>query len=113
MLFAAEATHGSAGSTDSKDDGASSASGLAAYLHILDINTGTPTFKIQDSPNDSSWSDLVSFSAVANGAEPAAERVTVSGTVNRYLRVTSTGSFSDAKFVVVYRRGETVDDTAY
>ena len=113
VLFAAEATQSSAGSTSSKDDGASTASGLAAYLHIIDINTGTPTFKIQDSPNDSDWTDLVSFTAVANGAEPAAERVTVTGTVNRYLRITSTGTFNNAKYIVVYRRGETVDDTAY
>jgi len=113
VVFAAEATQGSAGSTSSKDDGASTASGLAAYLQLIDINTGTPTFKLQDSPNDSDWTDLVTFSAVANGAEPAAERVTVTGTVNRYLRVTSTGTFNNAKFIVAYRRGEDVDDTAY
>lgn len=113
VLFAAEATQSSAGSTSSKDDGASTSNGLAAVLHIIDINSGTPTFKIEDSPNDSDWTDLVSFSAVANGNEPAAERVTVTGTVNRYLRITSTGTFSNAKFIVAYRRGESEDDTAY
>ena len=113
VLFAAEATQSSAGNTSSKDDGASTANGLAAVLQIIDINSGTPTFKIQDSPNDSDWTDLVSFSAVANGNEPSAERVTVTGTVNRYLRITSTGTFSNAKFIVAYRRGESTDDTAY
>jgi hypothetical protein len=113
ILFAAEATQSSAGSTSSKDDSASSANGLAAVLHIIDINSGTPTFKIEDSPNNSDWTDLVSFSAVANGNEPSAERVTVTGTVNRYLRVTSTGTFSNAKFIVAYRRGAAEDDTAY
>ena len=113
VLFAAEATQSSAGSTSSKDDGASTSNGLAAVLQITDINSGTPTFKIQDSPNDSDWTDLVSFSAVANGNEPSAEGVTVTGTVNRYLRITSTGTFSNAKFIVAYRRGESTDDTAY
>ena len=113
QLFAAEATQGSAGSTSSKDDGASSANGLEAVIQILDINSGAPTFKIEDSPNDSSWSDLVTFSAVSDGAEPIAERVTVSGTVNRYLRITSTGTFSNAKYVLAYRRGESVDEPGY
>ena len=113
MLSAADDTHGSAGSSSSLDSGASSSAGAAAYLQVIDINSGTPTFKIEDSTNDSSWSDLVSFSAVANGNEPAFQRVTVSGTVNRYLRVTSTGTFSNAKFIIGIRRGESTDDVAY
>ena len=112
-MFAAEATAPSAGNSSSKDDSASSSNGLAAYLHIVDINSGTPTFKIQDSANDSDWADLVGFTAVANGNEPTSERVTVSGTVNRYLRVTTTGTFSNAKYVLMYRRGESTDDPSY
>lgn len=106
-------TQSSAGSTSTKDDGASSSSGLSAYIQVVDINSGAPTVKIEDSTNGSSWSDLVSFTAISDGAEPKAERVTVSGTVNRYLRVTCTGTFSNAQFVVMYRRGESVDDEAY
>jgi hypothetical protein len=113
LLTAGLITHSSATSNSDKDDAASSSNGLAAYLQMVDINTGTPTVKIEDSPNGSDWTDLVSFSAVANGAEPAAERVTVSGNVNRYLRITSTGTFNNAKFIVAYRRGESADDTAY
>ena len=112
-LFAAEATQASAGSTSSKDDGASTSNGLEAVLQIKSISSGTPTFKIEDSPNNSSWSDLLTFSAVADGAEPSGERKVVSGTVNRYLRITSTGSFSDAVFIVAYRRGESVDEPGY
>jgi hypothetical protein len=113
LLTAGLITHSSAVSNSDKDDGASSTNGLAAYLQMVDINSGTPTVKIEDSTDGSSWADLVSFTAVANGAEPAAERVTVSGNVNRYLRITSTGTFNNAKFILAYRRGETVDDTAY
>tara|TARA_R110002020_G_scaffold120129_2_gene273690 strand:- start:3728 stop:4465 length:738 start_codon:yes stop_codon:yes gene_type:complete len=113
LLTAGAITQSSAGSESSKDDSASSSSGIAAYLQMIDINSGTPTITIEHSANNSSWSTLLSFSAVANGNEPAAERKTASGTVNRYLRVTSTGTFSNAKFVIAYRRGESVDDTAY
>jgi len=113
LLSNGQITHSSAASTSDKDDGASSSSGLAAYIQMVDINSGTPTVKIEDSTNGSSWADLVSFSGIADGAEPKAERVTVSGNVNRYLRITSTGTFSNAKFVLAYRRGESVDDTAY
>jgi len=113
MLTAADDTHSSATSSSSKDDGASTASGIAGYLQIIDIASGTPTVKIQHSSNDSSWSDLVTFSAVANGAEPAFERKEASSTVNRYLRITTTGTFTDLDFVVAYRRGESTDDLAY
>ena len=113
LLSAGQITQSSAGSESSKDDSASSSSGIAAYLQMVDINSGAPTITIEHSPNNSSWSTLLSFSAISNGAEPTAERVTASGTVNRYLRITSTGTFSNAKFVVAYRRGESVDDTSY
>lgn len=106
-------TQSSSGSTSSKDDSASSSSGIAAYLQMVDINSGAPTITIEHSANNSSWSTLLSFTAISDGGEPTAERVTASGTVNRYLRVTSTGTFSNAKFVVAYRRGESVDDTSY
>ena len=113
LLTAGLITHSSAVSNSDKDDGASSSNGLSAYIQMVDISSGTPTVKIEDSTNGSSWADLVSFAAVANGNEPSFERVTVSGTVNRYLRITSTGTFSNAKFIIGYRRGESTDDVAY
>lgn len=110
MLTSAQDTHGSAGSSASKDDSASSAAGLIAYLEVVDIDSGTPTVVLEHSANDSSWSALITFTAVANGDEPTAERKTVSGTVNRYLRVTTTGTFSNLDFAIMYRRGESTDD---
>jgi hypothetical protein len=113
LLSAGAITQSSAGSESSKDDSSSTSNGIAAYLQMIDINSGAPTIKIEHSSNNSSWSDLIAFTAVSDGAEPTAERKTASGTVNRYLRITSTGTFSNAKFVVAYRRGEATDDTAY
>lgn len=113
QLTAGQDTIASSGAQASKDDGASSAAGLAAVLQVVDIDSGTPTVVIEDSANDSTWATLISFTAVANGSEPTAERKTVSGTVNRYLRLNPTGTFSDLDLVVSYRRGEAVDDEAY
>ena len=50
---------------------------------------------------------------VASGAEPVAERKTVSGTIDQYLRITTTGTFTNADIAIGYRRGLTGDDVAY
>ena len=77
---------------------------------MTDIDSGTPTVKIEDSTNNSSWSDLIAFTGIANGNEPTAEYKTVTGTVNRYLRITTTGTFSNADFAVAIQRGTAQDD---
>jgi len=110
QLTAGGQTDSSAAYSASIDDSASTSAGIRGYLQIIDINSGAPTIKIQHSANDSSWSDLVSFAAVSNGAEPSVERKTANGTVNRYVRVVSTGTFSNCKFVVMYSRGTAQDD---
>ena len=104
-------TQASAGASASKDDGASSANGLAAVLQVNDIDSGTPTVILEDSPNDSTWATLISFGAVSGS--PAAVRSTVAGTVDRYLRVNTTGTFVNLDYAMAYRRGEAVDDVAY
>ena len=50
------------------------------------------------------------FSSVGYASTPTAERSTMSGTVKRYLRVTTTGTFSNADFIVATRRGTAQDD---
>ena len=113
LLSAGLVTASSAASIASRDDGASTSNGAAAFLMIADINSGSPTVKVQESSNNSSWSDLINFSTVADGAEPSAERLSMSGSVARYLRITTTGTFSNCKFAVGIRRGTSVDDTSY
>jgi hypothetical protein len=113
MLTAAKETFSSAGSKSSYDQGAATSSGAAVILQLFDINSGAPTIKIEDSANDSSWSDLVSFTAVSDGSEPTTERVTVAGAVRRYLRVTATGTLSNAVVAVAIRIGTANDSVAY
>lgn len=72
--------------TSTYDGGAASANGGAGYLHVTELNGGTAVVKIQHSTNDSTYSDLVTFSNVT--AAGSALAVPVTGTVNRYLRAT-------------------------
>ena len=112
----AQDTSASAGNSSSKDDGAATSAGIAAVLHVVDIDSGTPTVKIQESSDDGSgdaFADLVTFSAVANGNEPTAERKTVSGAVERYLRVNVSGTYSNLDYVLAYRRGSGVGGDSY
>jgi hypothetical protein len=81
----------------SVDNSASSASGGAGYMQCT-AGSGFTDFegKIQHSADDSSWADLITFTGAV--ADPYAERITVTGTVNRYLRftgnVTGTGTIT-------------------
>ena len=89
--------------------------GIIAYLQVVDIATGTPTVVIEESQDNGSsdaWTAKLSFTAVANGSEPTAERKTATGQVERYLRITTTGTFTDFDFVVAYARGTAYEDVA-
>ncbi len=111
-LTAGEETHASATSSTSRNDSAATSDGMIAYLEMREIDSGTPTILIEESSNNGAgdaFTTIVSFSAIADGAEPTAERVTVTGAIEQYLRVTSTGTFVNADFVVATRRGVSGD----
>src|SRR5688572_7775028 len=93
--------------TDSEevDNASSSANGGAGYLQVGAYSGFTGlAVTIEHSSDSSSWATLVTFTNVT--AARQAERVAVSGTVNRYLRVvgdvTGTGS---AQVFVGFARG--------
>lgn len=95
VVIAPLTTRAGAADTTAVDNAASSASGCAAYLQVSALTLGGYTnmvVKLQHSANNSTWADLITFTAVT--AAPAAERKTVTGTVNRYLRasISYTGS---------------------
>lgn len=93
------------GNTASIDDGASSANGAAAYLFVSGVSAGdTVQVKVQDSPDDSTWADLITFTA--DGSAIDGERAEVSGSVDRYVRVLYdvTGTGVDIDFAVVFCR---------
>lgn len=89
-IIATLAARTAAGDTHltSVDNLASSANGGAGYLELTALTLDGYTnliVRIQHSSDNSSFVDLITFTAVT--AAPAAERKTVAGTVNRYLDV--------------------------
>lgn len=76
------------GTSTTVDSGATgiTTGGYAAYLSVVaNTRNAGATFKIEHSTNGSTWADLATFTAVGAGLT-ASQRVTGSGTVNRYLR---------------------------
>jgi hypothetical protein len=72
--------------------------GAQAYLQVTQVTGTSVTVTVQHSPDNSTWSTLAAFAAVS--AAPATQRLAASGTVGRYLRAISTGTFSAASFAV-------------
>lgn len=72
--------------TASVDGSASSSKGITANLHVTanTRNTAT-TIKLQHSSDNSTWVDLLTFTAVG-ATTLTSENLSASGTVNRYLR---------------------------
>jgi len=80
---------------------ASTAFGLAGYLHVFAFTGTSVTIKIQDSADNVSFADVTggTFTVVtAAGFERIATGLTQ--TVRRYLRIATTGTFSNAQFMV-------------
>lgn len=73
---------------DSVDNLVATTNGLHANLHITATSSGNFAFKIQHSTDNNVWADLVSFTIT--GDTLVSEHVTVTGTVNRYLRGVAT-----------------------
>ena len=88
------------------DNTASSSNGAAAYLQVTAAAGTTPsiTVKVQHSSDNVAWTDLITFDAVT--AANKAQRKAVTGTVNRYVRVTwtITGTSPSFTFAVAVNR---------
>lgn len=72
----------------SHNNGASSAAGWSAILHVTASSGGAWEFKLQHSADDSSFSDLATFTA--DGSAITAEYQSGTGTVNQYVRLVET-----------------------
>jgi len=97
-------------STATLDQGAQTTAGAEAILHVTSFTGSNFTATVQDSANGSDWGTLVAFTQVT---DVGSERVTVSGTVERYVRVTTTGTFNPVDYAVSFRRGEATDRVTY
>ena len=83
--------------------------GWAAYLHVFAVTGTSVTVKIQDSADNATFADITGagFSAALPGR--SAQRIASSSataTVRRYVRVVSSGTFSNAVYAVNFVRYE-------
>ena len=69
--------------------------GLAAYLHVLSLASGTATVTLQDSADNSSYANLTGGAFTAITAATS-QRITtaITAITRRYVRVNVTGTFS-------------------
>lgn len=86
----------------SVDNGASSANGAIAILHLVATSSGDFALKVQDSANNSDWSDLITFSS--DGSAITSEVGTATGTVDRYTRFQATRTGGSCTPVVSFAR---------
>lgn len=78
-------------SSSSIDNAAASSNGMTANLHCTSYTSGTLTAKVQDSADNSTFADIITFTALtAVGSQQAS----VTGTVRRYTRPAWTGTFA-------------------
>ena len=110
-ILLAKATISSTGNSASDDNTCSTCNGLAGMIHLTAFSGTDYTATIQDSSNDCCFCTLKAFAQIT--AVNKSERVTVSGTVNRHLRINHTGTFTSVDVVVATRRGESVDVEGY
>lgn len=94
------------GNGTSVSNGAATTNGGVGFLSVpANDRNGAITVKIQQSADDSTFTDLITFTAVSTET-PTFERVEVTGTVQQYLRVNYTvaGSSGSATPVVAFTR---------
>ena len=103
-----------AGNSASEDNAASSASGLATMIQCWAFTGTSITVALQESSDNGGvdpFASIATFTAIS--AAFASERKTVTGTVERYLRLNYSGTFTNAQLIVATRRGTAQDTKAY
>lgn len=90
------------------DDTAATAFGLQAYLQVFSFAGTDVTVKLQDSANNSSFSDITGATFTAVTTAPGTQRIATSNaaTIRRYVRAvtTTSGGFTSLAFAVAYNR---------
>lgn len=91
------------------DDGASSAFGGQAYLQVTGFTGTSVTVAVQHATTSGgSYSNVTGLAFTAVTAAPAWQRLASSNslTINEFVKVTTTGTFSSATFAVVFVRNK-------
>jgi hypothetical protein len=86
--------------------------GLQAYLQVFAFTGTSATIKLQESSDNGgadAWADVTGGGFTAVSSAPTAERIQTgrTQTVERYLRVATTGTFTNLEFAVAVIRNAT------
>ena len=112
-VLVAKVTHSSATDETGITFGVQTAVGAVGFLQHFGaadpIPTGTIEYDIEDSSDstngiDGTWATLLAFSDVSTPWAETAERVAVDGNVEKYVRASTNGTFSNADFAMGFRR---------
>lgn len=111
MASAGVASQSGAGSLTSYDWGAATSFGLQAYLQVFSFTGTSITVTLEESSDNGAgdaWAAVTggAFSAVSAARQHQRIQTTRALAVERYLRVTTTGTFSAATFAVCVVRNE-------
>lgn len=89
----------------SLDNAVSTAFGLQAYLQVFAVTGTSVTVKLQDSPDNSTFTDVTGGGFTAATGVTSQRIATINTqTVARYLRVATTGTFTNAQVAVTICR---------
>ena len=115
-ILVAKKTHASATDETGIDHGSQTTIGAVGFLQHFGaadpIPTGTIEYDIEDSSDstngvDGAWANLLAFSDVATPWAEIAQRVAVNGTVEKWTRASTNGTFTNADFAMGLRRRQT------
>lgn len=114
LLLKAKGTHASATDETGIDFGAQTTAGAIGYLQHFSAASGTVEYDLEDSANstngvDGVWANLGAFTDVATPWAAIAERIEISGTVERWVRASTNGTFTTAVFAMAFRRLRATD----
>jgi hypothetical protein len=109
MLTAGKRTDSTATTGASIDFGSvSSLFGASGYLEVFSVTGTSVTVTIEDSADNGTFAAVtgLAFTAVTPGGAPSGQRLETlpTATIRRYVRATTTGTFSNAVFAVGFIR---------
>lgn len=106
VLLAGNISVSASAQTAGIDNGSSTSNGGVGYLHVTaNTRDGASTFAVQDSADNVTFVDLVTFTSVSASAT-SGQRVAVSGAVDQYVRaaVIPGGSSGSVTYTMAFAR---------
>lgn len=91
----------------SKDDAASTSTGWTAHLHVTLVDGGSWVVKVQDSANNTDWSDVsgFAFTAATGATQQRLVSSSATATLRRYVRCVATRTGGSAGNGITYFLG--------